>query len=148
MWPVDYPKKGPGMESVSMSWRRHHKKLPNHCNDVIMSVMASQITSLTSVYSTVYSCADQRKHQSPASQAFVRGIHWGPANSLHKWPLTRKMFPFDDVIMETEFSAGTSTDTVMAKFSVICLCTGTTLDMDDPRSLLLILFNFNASMDK
>ena len=43
--------------------------------------------------------ADQRKHQSSASLAFVRGIHRGPVNSPHKWPVTRKMFPFDDVIM-------------------------------------------------
>ena len=64
-----------------------------------MGTMASQITSLTIVYSAVYSGADQRKHQSFASLAFVRGIHWGPVNSPHKWPVTRKMFPFDDVIM-------------------------------------------------
>ena len=70
-----------------------------HCNDVIMGEMASQITSLTIVYSTVYSDADQRKHQSSASLAFVRGIHRGPVNSPHKWPVTRKMVPFDDVIM-------------------------------------------------
>ena len=43
------------------------------------------------VYSTVYSDADQRKHQSSASLAFVRGIHRGPVNSPHKWPVTRKM---------------------------------------------------------
>ena len=64
-----------------------------------MSAIASQITSLTIVYSIVYSDADQRKHQSSASLAFVRGIHRGPVNSPHKWPVTRKMFPFDDVIM-------------------------------------------------
>ena len=64
-----------------------------------MSGMASQITSLTIVYSTVDPGADQRKHQSPASLAFVRGIHRGPVNSPHKWPVTRKLFPFDDVIM-------------------------------------------------
>ena len=66
-----------------------------------MGTTASQITSLTSVYSTIYSDADQRKHQSSASLAFVRGIHRGPVNSQHKWPVTRKakMFPFDDVIM-------------------------------------------------
>ena len=64
-----------------------------------MSAIASQITSLTVVYSTVYSDADQREHESSASLAFVRGIHRGPVNSLHKWPVTRKMFPFDDVIM-------------------------------------------------
>ena len=70
-----------------------------HYGDVIMSMIASQITSLTIDYSTVYSDADQRKHQSSASLAFVRGIHRGPVNSPHKWPVTRKMFPFDDVIM-------------------------------------------------
>ena len=64
-----------------------------------MGTIASQITSLTIVYSTVYSDADQRKYQSSASLAFVRGIHWRPVNSPHKWPATRKMFPFDDVIM-------------------------------------------------
>ena len=70
----------------------------NHYDDVIMTTMASQITCHMIVYSTVYSGADQRKHQSSASRAFARGIHWGPANSPHKWPVTRKMFPFDDVI--------------------------------------------------
>ena len=66
-----------------------------------MSTMASQITSLTIVYSTVSSGVDHRKHQSSASLAFVWGIHRtrGPVNSPHKWPVTRKMFPFDDVIM-------------------------------------------------
>ena len=78
----------------------------NHYNDVIMGVMASQITNLTSVYSTVYSGVDQRKHQSSASLAFVWGIDQGPVNSPHKWPVTRKMLPFDDVIMscDVEFS--------------------------------------------
>ena len=61
--------------------------------------MASQITSLTIVYSTVYSSADQRKHQSSAPLAFVGGIHRWLVNSPHKGPVTRKMFPFDDVIM-------------------------------------------------
>ena len=64
-----------------------------------MGMMASQITSLMIVFSTVYLDADQRKHQSSASLAFVRGIHQPPANSPHKGPVTRKMFPFDDVIM-------------------------------------------------
>ena len=64
-----------------------------------MSAMASKITSLTIVYSTVYSDGDQRKHQSSASLAFVRGIHRWPVNSPHKGPVTRKMFPFDDVSM-------------------------------------------------
>ena len=70
-----------------------------HYDDVIMGGIASQITSLTIVYSTVYSGADQSKHQSSASLAFVWGIHRGPVNSPRKWPVTRKMLPFDDVIM-------------------------------------------------
>ena len=76
---------------------------PDHYGDVMMGAIASQITSLTVVYSTVYSDADQRKHQSSASPAFVRGIHRGPVNSPHKWPVTRKMFPFDDIIMWVAF---------------------------------------------
>ena len=71
----------------------------SHYNDVIMSAIASQITSLTIVYSTVYSDADQRKHQISASLAFVWGVHRWPVNSPHKGPVTRKVFPFDDVIM-------------------------------------------------
>ena len=70
-------------------------------SDVTMGTMASQITSLTIVYWTVYSGADQRKHQSCASLAFVWGIHRWPVNSPHKLPVTRKMFPFDDVIMSS-----------------------------------------------
>ena len=61
--------------------------------------MASQITSLTIVNPTVYSGADQRKHQSSASLALVRGIHRWSVYSTHQGPVTRKMFPFDHVIM-------------------------------------------------
>ena len=76
-----------------------------HYGDVIMGTMASQITSLIIVNSTFYSGADQSKQQSCASLAFVWGIHRGPVNSPHKWPVMRKMFPFDDVIMsQTIFS--------------------------------------------
>ena len=70
-----------------------------HYNHVIMNTMASQITSLTIVYSTVYSGIDQRNHQSSASLDFVRGIHRWQMNSPHKGPVTRKIFQFDDVIM-------------------------------------------------
>ena len=76
----------------------------NHYNDVIMGATTSQITSLAIIYSTVYSGTDQRKHQSSASLAFVWVIHRGPVNSPHKWPVTRKVFPFDDVIMMTQFA--------------------------------------------
>ena len=71
-----------------------------HYGDVIMGAIASQITSLVIFYSTVYWGADRRKHQSSASLAFVQGIHRGPVNSPHKGPVTRNMFPFDDVIMD------------------------------------------------
>ena len=70
-----------------------------HYCDVIMGAMASQFTSLMIVYSTIHSGADQRKHQCSASLAFVWGIHWWAVNSSHKWPVKRKMFPFDDIIM-------------------------------------------------
>ena len=113
---------GSNMENVSIRWHHHIWNLPHsyfqslhqtpylhlflvinycklHYDDVIMSAIASQITSLTIVYSTVYPGADQNKHQSSVSLAFEWGIHRGPVNSPHKWPVTRKMFPFDDVIM-------------------------------------------------
>ena len=64
-----------------------------------MSAMASQITSFTIVYSTVCSGVDQRKHQSSASLGFVWGIHRWAVNSPHKGAVTRKMLPFDDVII-------------------------------------------------
>ena len=60
-----------------------------------MSAMVPLITSLTIVYLTVYSGADQ----SSASVAFVRGIRRWPVNSPHRGPVTREMSPFDDVIM-------------------------------------------------
>ena len=72
---------------LTLQWRH------NGCDSV------SQITSLTIVYSIIYWDTDQRKHQSSASLAFVRGIHWGLVNSPHKLPVTWKMFPFDDIIM-------------------------------------------------
>ena len=82
-----------------------------HYVDIIMSAMASQITSLIIVYSTVYSGAELRKHQSAASLAFGWGIHRWPVNFLHKGPVTWNMFLFDDVIMKSwncEISTGYS----------------------------------------
>ena len=76
-----------------------------HYTDVIMNAMASQITAIFNVFLTVGSGVDQRKHQSSASLAFVRGIHRWPANSPHKRPVTRKMFPLHaDVIMQATIS--------------------------------------------
>ena len=83
----------------SIHWPIH--SIPQSLQWRHMSAMASRITSLTIVYSTVYSGADQRKHQSSASLASVQGIHRWPVNSQHKGPVTRKMFPFDDVIMKS-----------------------------------------------
>ena len=67
----------------------------SHYNGVIMSTMAYQITGV----SIVYSSAGHRQHQSSASLAFVRGIHRWPVDSPQKGPVSRKMFPFDDIIM-------------------------------------------------
>ena len=75
-------------QSYTLQWRHNER-----------DSVSIQITSLTIVYSTVYSDVDQRKNQSSASLVVVRGIHWWPVNSPHKGPVTRKMFPFDDVIM-------------------------------------------------
>ena len=77
-------------------WRHSNEinqlEISKNYSDIIMGAMASQITSLTIVYSTVYSGADQRKHQSSTPMAFVRGIHRWPVNYPHKWPVTRKCF--------------------------------------------------------
>ena len=62
--------------------------------------MASQITGVSIVYSTVCLGIHQRKCQSSASLAFVREIHRWSVNSPYKRPVTRKMFPFDVVIMK------------------------------------------------
>ena len=72
--------------------------IPQHYSDVIISVMASQITSVSFVCPSICSGADQRKHQSSASLTFVRGIHRWPVDSPHIGPVTQKMFPFDDVL--------------------------------------------------
>ena len=60
----------------------HQRICPTkHCIDIIMTTVASQITSLTVVYSIAYSDADQRKNRSSASLAIVRRIHrdrWNP----------------------------------------------------------------------
>ena len=92
-----------------------------------MNTIPSQITSLTIVYLTVNSGTDQRKHQSSASLAFVRGIHRRPVNSPHKGPVTRKMFPFDDVIMESMKNRPSHSHTTIFEVrlqSYNWLCTG------------------------
>ena len=71
-----------------------------HYSDVIIHTMAFQITCVSIICSTVYLGADQRKYKNSVSQAFVRGIHRSPMDSTHEGLTTRKMFPFDDIIME------------------------------------------------
>ena len=71
--------------------------LQHHCNsihysDVIMSVMASQITATRIDFSTIFSGVDQGKHQSSTSLAFVRGIHQWPVDSPYKGPVKWKIF--------------------------------------------------------
>ena len=86
-----------------------------------MGAIASQITSLTIVYSTVYSGVDQRKHQSSASLAFVLGIQRSPP---HKWPVTRKMFPFDDVVVSSGKGTGNTNQYTQHKRNVVFLVRG------------------------
>ena len=74
-----------------------------HSSNVIMSPMASQITGVSIVGSTVCSCADQRKHRSFASLAFVRGIHRWPIDSPHKGPVTRNFFQLMTSSCEVSF---------------------------------------------
>ena len=87
-----------------------------------MGVMKSQITSLTIVYSTIYSGADRRKRQSSASLTFVRRIHRWPVNSPHKWPVTRKIYPFNDVIMAMNRMDNTPVSTCIYLLVVYYTC--------------------------
>ena len=97
-----------------------------HHRGVIIGAMASQITGVSIVCSTVCSDADQRKQQSSASLAFVRGIHRWPVNSPHKRPVTRKMVSFDDVIMRTTFQMHFLTNKLWylnSHCTAVCSCT-------------------------
>ena len=85
--------------SISYRWDSKSFACDNNIHATQIHYCDVIITSLTIVFSTVYSGADHKKHQSSASLAFVRGIHRWPVNSPHKWPVTWKMFPFDDVIV-------------------------------------------------
>ena len=136
---------------------QHHPSihLPFHYDDVTMMAIASPITSLTIVYSAVYSGAHQTKHQSSASLAFVWGIHRGPVNSPHKWPVTREIFPFDDVIMRTAICPSkhthhrqTSTRTRAYVHTHIQTQTQQHNKRLTHEPLLLIRINFNRIMDK
>ena len=93
-----------------------------HYNDVKMGAVASQVTSLTAVHWTVYSDADQRKHQSSMSLAFVLGIYRDWWISRTKGQLREKMSPFDDVIMIRKIAKcnKSSTPTLTAAVYPIC----------------------------
>ena len=99
---------------MDSNWWKLHAKFPiiSHYGDVIMSAMASEITSFTIVYSTVYSGADDQK--SPLLGEFTGEF---PTQR----PVTRKMFPFDDIIMHTTFSssnAATQSTAAIAKKNI------------------------------
>ena len=80
-----------------------HTPESRHYSDDIKVAMASQITDVSIVHLIIRSGADQRKHQSSALVAFVRGIHRVSVNSPHKGPVTRKILLFDDVIILSDF---------------------------------------------
>ena len=80
-----------------------------------MSAMASQITSLTIFYLTVYSGTDESKHQSSTLLAFVQGFHRWPVISAHKGPVTRKMLPFDNIIMAIKIF-------VLSSWNIVTAC--------------------------
>ena len=134
----------PSVRTRSICNKAYQETLQNHYNDVIISEMTSQVTSLTIVYSIIYSGADQRKYQSSASVAFVRGIHRWPINFPHKGPVTRKMFPFDDVIMI--YHCNTTLHTNINVASVISAHGGTS-HWGSLCPLLLIWIHFNPNMD-
>ena len=78
---------------------KSHMKRSIHYNDAIMGRWRLKSPAGPVFTHPFIRAQTKEKHQSSALLAFVWGIHPGPANSPHKWPVTRKMFPFDDVIM-------------------------------------------------
>ena len=101
-----------------------------------MSTMASQITGVSIVYSIVGKGPDQRKHQSSTSLASVRKIHRWPVNSSHKRPVTRKMFPFEDVVIgqnsrDLDSILSVSDDICLRKIQRIYVCAVSIVSADD-----------------
>ena len=78
-------------------WRHCNEWCKNHSHEIASSVILGYFT--TCITQHCFSVYKGLVLVLVASLAFVRGIHWGPVNSPHKWPVTRKMLPFDDVIM-------------------------------------------------
>ena len=91
----------------------------SHYSDVIIRALASQITVILMVCSTICSGADQRKHQSSALLAFVRGVHRWPVNPLHKGPVTRKCFH----LMTSSWQI------LVCRFELCCLITENTFHL-------------------
>ena len=81
-------------------WRHSNEKIAFRIFATTLQWRQNERDCVSIAYSIVCSGTDQRKHQSSASLAFVRGIHHWTVNSPHKGPLTREMVPFHDVIMQ------------------------------------------------
>ena len=102
------------------------KEHRNHCSDVITSTMVPQITCVSSVYATLASGADQRKYQSFASLAFVRGIHRWPMNSSHKGPVTLENVSIwwchHVMVMASKTAEGLATVMIYYQSTACCAC--------------------------
>ena len=101
-------------------------------DDIMMGVIAPQITRLHDCLLDRLFWRRSKKHQSSASLAFVRGIHRGPVNSPHKWPVTRKMLPFDDVIMVNSQDRLTSFTVVLLQKMITALHHGSGTRREEP----------------
>ena len=108
LWGVyceDFGENWPCYNGTALYILLHHNSHGNwvifegHYGDVIMGMITSQITSLTIVYSTFIQTQIKENIKAPRLTGLCVGNSPGPVNSPHKWPVTRKMFPFDDVIM-------------------------------------------------
>ena len=107
-----------------------------HYSNVIMSAMVSQITGLLIVFWTICSGTDERKHQSSASLAVVKGIHWWLVASPHKGPIKWKMFPFDVVIM-IQLNLHPKTILIPSFLSKVAFCTTWNV-ICTPRNAILV----------
>ena len=111
-----------------------------HYSAVIMGTMASQITSLTIVYSTVNSAPIKENIKAPHHWPSWGEFTGWPVNSPHKGPVTRKMLPFHDVIMKLVWDGCHSTALVKKSTlaELIAWCSQTTshyLSQCWPRSM-------------
>ena len=124
----------PGNIRVFSSYRKYYcitwyvrtlaSVILTHYSEVIMGAMVSKIISLTIVYSTVYSGADHKKHQSYASLAFVRGNRWWSVNSPHTWPVTRKSFHLMTSLwyrINGPWSSTRSTYRISTTYTILCI---------------------------